>query len=210
MLDHGGEGDGQDGDYGRQHEAPVRILKHCEGGVLHLERKAHPCGFLHGSPVHEAKACGHDVGTHDAKKDGDDLDHSLAEDVGDDDDDESEDGDPPVACAVLDGAAGQAEADSDDDGAHHYGREVTHHLLGSESGEETCQDEIHETGAEDADAGVRQGLREGEALVHAELGDGGVTSEESEGAAEESGHLELREEVEDKGAETSEEQCRGD
>ena len=91
-----------------------------------------------------------DVGADDAEQDGDDLDHALAPDVGDHDDGHSDEGEPPAGGGVIDGGAGEVQADHDDHRARDDGREVTHDLLRAEQFEQECEHKVEETCDHDA------------------------------------------------------------
>ena len=169
MLHHGRQRNRKDGNDRGHDEAPVGVGEDGHGGVLPLHGKAYPGGFLHGAEVAQAEACRHDVAAQHAQQDGDDLDHPFAPDVADDYDEDGKQRNPPVLPAVVDGRAGQDEADCNDDGTGNHRREEAHHLCRSESGEQSGQDEIDQAGAKDAYTGIRESLRLAEAFCNSHL-----------------------------------------
>ena len=189
VLDHGGERQGHDGDGGGNEHGGVQVVpgKEAEDRVAPLEGKTQPSGFLHGGEVHIAGDGGHQVRGHHAQEDGDDLNHALAEDVGHHDHQDGNQGDPPVALAVVDGRGAQGEADADDDGAGDNGREEAHDLLDAEDLEERRQDHVEKTRQRHAEAGVRQKLQVGDGGLSGGVGEHGgngrVAADEGEGRA---------------------------
>jgi len=209
VLDHGGERDRHDRDDGAEQESVVDLAgEQAEDGLALVDGNADPGGLAHGLGEIVAdgrvKRDGDEIGADDAEQDRDDLDHALAPDIGGDDDHDGHEGDAPVDGAVVDGALREREADGDDDGARDDRREVAHDLLAAEELEEGREEDVHEAGAGDAEAGVGQQLG---LLVG---GDGEIAGEEREGRAEERGNLALGQQVEQQRAETRKQQGRAD
>ena len=206
MLHHGSQRDGQDGDDGRHNQAPVGVFEHGDGGIFHLEREADPGSLFHAGEVAQAEAGRDQIGTQHTQQDGDDSDHTLSPDVDDNDDGDGQQGNPPVAGAVVDGRAGQRKADRDDDGARHDGREETHDLRGTEGGEQTGQHKVHQAGAEYADAGIRKGLLQRKTACLTNLHNGRITTQEGKGGAQKGRHFQFGTHVENQGTQTCEQQ----
>ena len=128
VLHHGGDGDGRhDQDRGHIELGQDELLQTHEVSAGHL------------GEVHLAGDQRHDVRAHHAQQNGDDLDHALTPDVGDDDDGDSHQSQPPAGGGVGHGGAGQVQTDEDDDGSGHDGREVAHDLLGTHQLEQQGQ-----------------------------------------------------------------------
>ena len=209
VLDHRSQRDRQDGDDSCHDQTPVGRLEDCESRVLHLERQAEPGSFLHAAEVTQTAAGGYDVRAQHAEQDRHDPDHTLAPDVAHDDDDDGQQGDPPVGAAVADGGTRKCQTDGDDDRARDHGREEAHDFLRAEGGEQAGQDEIHQTGTGDTDAGIGQRFGQREAPVGTHLRDGSVASEECEGRSEECGDLHFGQQVEDQGSQSGKKKgCR--
>ena len=195
MLHHGCQGNGDDGNDGAHDKAPVGILEHMESRILPAERHTHPGGFLHGGKVAQAKTGRHDVRAQHTQEDGDNLNHAFAPDVANNDNHNGQQGNPPVAVAVLDGAAAQRKTNRDDDGSRDDGREEAHHLLGAECRDEPGQHKIKNACRENSDAGIRKGFRGSESLLGSQGDNGCVATEESEGRTQEGRHPHFGEKV---------------
>ena len=83
---------------------------------------------------------------------------------------------------------------------------IAHDVLRAEGLADGREHEVEQTRAGDADAGVGQGLRLGQAELGAGGDDGEVTAEEGEGGAEEHGDLALGDQVHEQRGEAREEQ----
>ena len=199
VLHHGRDGD-------RGHDQDGRDVEFGDDELLETKEAC----FTHTREVDLTGDDRDDVGADDAEQDGDDLDHALAPDVGDHDDGHSDEGEPPAGGGIIDGGAGEVQADHDDHRARDDGREVTHDLFRAEHLEEECEHEVEETC--DHDAAERVGeLRFGiETFVGGHRRDRGEAAEVGERGAEERGDLELGAHVEQQRAETGEQQCRLD
>ena len=204
VLDHGGQSQGDDGDHGADQQAGVAVAEQGEHGAFHFNGRADPSGLFHQGEVHVAGNSGHHIGGDNAQQDGDDLDHTLAPDVADDDHDDGHQSDGPVLGAVVQGAGGQGQADADDDGAGDDGREEPHDLLCAEGTEEGGQDDIQQASDGDASAGI------GQQFCLTLGGDGLIASQEGEGRAQEGGHFALGQQVKQQGAQAGEQQGGGD
>ena len=214
VLHHSCDGDGcHDEDSGNVELRDDELLKADEIRLVdggEVDERLH-----HALCIGQLRAAGagddrDDVGADDAEQDGDDLDHALAPDVGDHDDGHSDEGEPPAGGGVIDGGAGEVQADHDDHRARDDGREVTHDLFRAEHLEEEREHEVEETC--DHDAAERVGeLRFGiETFVGGHRRDRGEAAEVGERGAEERGDLELGAHVEQQRAETGEQQRRLD
>ena len=217
MLNDGGQGDGGNGDDGSQQHTGIKVFaedgKRC---VLPDDGQTDPAvqdgigAFLSslqgggkagsGAGVHDH---GENVGGQHTQQDGNDLHHSLAPDVADNNHQDGNQGDPPVVLAVIDGGAGQGQTDADDDGTGNDGGEVAHDLLGAEDLKEQSQQQVDKTGHGHAKAGVgqRDFLTGGSHEA--------ISTQESEGRTEESGNLPAGDQVEQQSAETGEQQGGG-
>ena len=197
MLHHGGDGDG---------------CHHQDGGDIELGDDdflpAQEAGFIHRGEVHLTGDEGHDVGAHHTQQDGDDLDHALAPDVGYDDDGDGHQSQGPVGAGVGHGAAGEVQADEDDDGAGDDGGEEAHDLLGAHQLEQQGQHQVQGAGHHHAAQGVGQffcAAHTGE-LTGVQLGYRLETAQEGEGGAQESGDLQTGAQMEQQRAQTGEQQ----
>ena len=197
VLHHGGDGDGGHDD---------------DGGHIELGQddllQAHQLGLAHGGEVHLMGENGHDVSAHNTQQDGDDLDHALAPDVGNDDDGDGHQGQGPVGAGVQHGGAGEVQADEDDDGAGDDGGEEAHDLLGTHQLEEEGHQQVQEAGHHHAAQGIGELFSAGHIGVDAGLqtGHGFKAAQEGEGGAQECGDLELGADVEQQRADTGEQQ----
>ena len=108
----------------------------------------------------------HGVGNQNADQDGQDLDHALAPDVADDDGCQRDEGQQPVALAVVDGAGGQNQADGNDDGAGDDRGEELHHLADAERGDQCAEQHVDQAGQGHGRAGVGKVFRVGTAVGH--------------------------------------------
>ena len=204
MLDHRGERQRHDGDDGRDGQPCIEVRtddrKH---RLIPGERQADPRRLGHARKVHLSRDRSHEVRSDHAQEDGNDLDHALAPDVGDDDDGDGHQCDGPVRGRVRDGRAGQDEPDGDDDGPGDHGRKETHDPRGAEHFEQRRQHEVQKARARHAQAGVRQQI--GLAVRR----DGRIARDERERRAQERGHFALRDEMEQQRAQAREQQRRG-
>ena len=200
MLDHGGQRQGDNGDHGADQQAGVAVADEGEHGAFHFNGRADPSSLFHQGEVHVAGNSGHHIGGDNTQQDGDDLDHTLAPDVADDDHNDGHQSDGPVLGAVVQGTGGQGQTDADDDGAGDDGREEPHDLLCAEGTEEGGQDDVQQTSDGDAGAGVGQQLR----LTLG--GDGLIASQEGKGGAQKGRHPEFGAHMEEQGADAGKEQ----
>ena len=197
MLHHGGDGDGRhDQDRGHIELSQDELLQTHEVGAGHL------------GEVHLAGDQRYDVRAYHAQQDGDDLDHALAPDVGDDDDGDSHQGQPPTGGGIGHSGAGQVQTDEDDDGPGHDGREVAHDLLGTHQLEQQGQHQVQKTRDDHAAQGVGQLLLAGHGgeLAGVQTSHRLEAAQEGEGGAQEGGYLKLGADVEQQGADTGEQQ----
>ena len=210
VLHHGGDGDGG---------------HHQDGGNVELGDdellEADQVGLTHGGEVHQGLHDsvgvrqlgtadrgddGHNVAAYHAQQDGDDLHHALAPDVGYHDDGHGHQGQPPAGGGVVDGGAGEVQADHDDHGAGDDGGEVPHNGLGPQNLEQQGQHQVQKTGDDDAAQGVGQFQLRVQALIGGHGGHGGEAAQIGEGGAQEGGHLEFGAKVEQQGAQTGHQQ----
>ena len=212
MLHHGGDGDGRhDQDRGHIELSQDELLQTHKVGAL--DGGEVDQGLHDAVSVRQLRAAGggdecHDVRAHHAQQDGDDLDHALAPDVGDDDDGDSHQSQPPTGGGVGHGGAGQVQTDEDDDGTRDNGREVAHDLLGTHQLEQQGQHQIQQTRDHHAAQGVGQLLLTGHGgeLAAIQIGYRLEAAQEGEGGAQEGGYLKLGADVEQQRADTGEQQ----
>ena len=182
-----------------------------------MDGDADPCGVSNGGGDRLA-LCGvnyqcEDIGAEDAEEDGDDLGHALAPYIEADDYCNGDNGNEPVAAAVVYRGGGQRQADGDDDGAGDDGREEAHDLLDAELFEQSREQNIHQTRNKHAEAGVgeKRVIKYGRPVSRgADGADGVVAADEREGAAEEGGNLALGDQVEEQRADAGEQKRGGD
>ena len=211
VLHHGGDGDGGHDQNGGHVE-----LAHLEG------RQTHPAGLGHGGEVqnggtvrigdaHSIQDERKHIGDQHAHQDGDDLEHSLAPDVEDDDDGQRHNGDEPVGGGIGNGGTGQGQADADDDGAGDHRGQKAHDPLDAHDLDDQCQHQIQKTGDDHAAAGIGDLVIGAHGGIGAavQVGNGGEAAQKCEGGAEESRHLQLGAQMEDQGAHTGAEQGGG-
>ena len=213
----GGKGNGGNGHNGSDQHSGVKILaENGEGGVFPDDGQTQPaaqngvgagfCCFHGGSQtgsrggVHDH---GEDIGGEHAQQNGNDLDHALAPDIADDNRHNGDQCHEPVVLAVIDRGTGKGQADADNDGAGHNGREVTHDLLGTEHLEQQGKNQVHKTGNRDAKVGVgqRNGLTGG--------GYKPVGTQKRKGRTQKRGNLPPCDQMEQQGTQTGEEQGGG-
>ena len=197
VLHHGGDGDGRhDQDRGHIELGQDELLQTHEVSAGHL------------GEVHLAGDQRHDVRAHHAQQNGDDLDHALTPDVGDDDDGDSHQSQPPAGGGIGHGGAGQVQTDEDDDGSGHDGREVAHDLLGTHQLEQQGQHEVQKTRDDHAAQRVGQLLLAGHGgeLAGVQTSYRLEAAQEGEGGAQEGGYLKLGADVEQQRADTGEQQ----
>ena len=205
VLHHGCKGDRDDRDDGGDEKAVVHVSvrEDREDRAVVLHREADPGGLLHLREVNEARKSGDDVGGDDAQQNRDDLHHASAPDVADDDDHDGDQSDRPVRLTVGDSGLGQVQADADDDGSRHDGREELHDPVCAEGPEQSRKDQVHQACAGDAEAGVAQKLR-------LPVGcDRRISCKEGKGRAKECRDLSLGNQVEEQGAEARPEERGG-
>ena len=197
VLHHGGDGDGG---------------HHQDGGNVKLGDdeflQAHKVGDGDLREVHLMEDQRHDVAAHHTQQDGDDLDHALAPDIGDDDDGDGAQCQPPVGGGVGHGGAGQVQTDEDDDGAGDDGGEEPHDLLGAHQLEQQCQHQIQQTRDHHAAQCVGQLLLAGHGgeLAAVQIGYRLEAAQKGEGGTQEGGYLKLGADVEQQRADTGKQQ----
>ena len=199
MLHHGGDGDGSHHQNGGDVE-----LGDLNGG------QAQPAGLCNGGEAENGGAVGvdhaagvHDdggrVGDHHAQQDRDDLEHTLAPDVEDDDDRKGDEGQGPALGGVGHRRGGQVQADADDDGAGNYRGQEAHDLPHAHHLHQQGQDQVEQAGRHNAAAGIGQLVRLGhagvDALIH--FAHGLKAAQEGKGGAQEGRDLQLGAEVEE-------------
>ena len=213
MLHHGCQSNGSDGHNGGQQQTAVEILtENGEGGVLPDDGQAEPLGLGHrshnigpGAGIHNQ---GKHIGYHHAQQNGNDLHHALAPDVAGNHNQDRNDGNQPVGAAVVDGGAGQRQADADDDRTGDDGREETHDFPGAENLKQGSQYQVDKTGHSDAEAGIGQKRIGRTVLQHGS--NRRVASQEGKGGAQEGRDLPSGEQMEQQGTEAGEQQRGGD
>jgi len=197
VLHHRGDGDGRhDEDGGEVKLRERELLKSDEaGGADRLEG-------------HVARERRDHAAADDAEQDRDDLNHALAPDVDRDDDDDRDERDAPVLAGVVHRRAREVQTDENDDRAGDDGREEAHDLLHADELEEQGEDQVQQARDHHAAEGVGKLVvrRHRGVLARAELADDAEAAEVGEGRAEEGGHLELREDVEQQRAESRHQQ----
>ena len=212
VLHHGGDGDGghdEDGgdvELGDDELLQADQVRLADGGEV--DERLH-----HAVRVRQLRTAGggderDEVAADYAEEDGDDLDHALAPDVGDDDDRHGDEREPPAGRGVVDRGAGEVQTDHDDHGAGDDGREVAHDLLRAEHFEQQREHEVEKTRDHDAAECVGELFIAAHTGVFAgvQLGDGLEAAEVGERGAEERGDLHLGADVEEERAEAGEEQ----
>ena len=208
MLHHGSQCNGHHHGNGGGDQRSIRIAHQRKHRIAHLERQTDPgsvlqCLHLVRIQLTEDSRCR--IGDHHTQQDGDNLDHALAPDVADNHHRYSQNGDPPVARAVVNGTIGQGNADADNDGTRDNGREEAHHLLGTESLKEDGQNYIQQTCACHADACVGNPVSARAAVFH-QFPHGEVSPKERKGRAQECRHLPLGQQMKQQGAQTCKQQ----
>ena len=217
MLDHGGEGEGNDGEHRGPQQRGIDLAgEQAEHGAVPVDGHAYPCGVRHsggnGLALRRVNYQREDVGAEHAQQYGDDLRHALAPHVEADYYRNGDHGDEPVALAVVYRGGGERQADGDDDGAGDDGREEAHDLLHAEQLEQRREYHVHKPRYQHAEAGVGEkrvivncrAVRRG-----ADGADGVISADEGEGAAQERGDLALGQQVEKQRADAGEKQRRG-
>ena len=162
-----------------------------------------------GGEVHLTGDEGHDVADHHAQQDGDDLQHALTPDVGNDHHNDGHQCQPPAGHNVRNGRAGKVEADHDDHGAGDDGGEEAHDLLGTQHLEKEGQHQIQKTCDHHAAQCVGQLRLRIHALIGGQGRHGGEAAQVGEGGAQEHGALEAGEELVDQSADTGAQQSGG-
>ena len=216
MLDHSCQRKGDDGKYRRPEHSGVNIhIKQVEHAVVPNDGKSDPLclGNLgdYGLSCSGVNDDCQKVRADNAEEDGDDLCHALAPDVEADDDDYCRNCNKPVDGAVVNCRAGEDKTDGDDDGTGNNRREEAHDLVDAEGLEQCRQDNIHQSGAGNAKAGIHQKIIIVDGLtgsIYADGADGVVAADKGEGRAEECRDLAAGYEVEQQCAEACEQQCR--
>ena len=154
VLHHGGDGDGghhQDGGDVKLGDAAAEV------GDEGLE--AHPAGSGHAGKIHLSGNQGHNVGTHHAQQNGDNLDHTLAPDVGHDDDGHGHQSQPPAGGGVGHGGGGQVQADQDNDGTSDHRGQVVHDPVHAHGLDDQGQHHVQQAGHHNAAAGILELFR---------------------------------------------------
>ena len=212
VLHHGGDGDGgHDQNGGDVKLGDDELLQTHEVGTL--DGGEVDQGLHDAVSVRQLRAAGggdecHDVRAHHAQQNGNDLDHALTPDVGDDDDGDSHQSQPPAGGGVGHGGAGQVQADEDDDGAGNDGREEPHDLLGAHQLEQQRQHQIQQTRDHHAAQCVGQLLLAGHGgeLAAVQIGYRLEAAQKGEGGAQEGGYLKLGADMEQQRADTGKQQ----
>ena len=159
VLHHGRDRDRDDGNDRADQKAGVDLIaEQAEDRVFPGNGQTDPLGLRNFGEVYLAGNGSYHIGNQNAHQDRDDLDHALAPDVAGNNDRDGDQGDPPAVLAVIDGGRRQDQADSDDDGTGHDGREELHNFLASYRLADKGQHQVEQAGAGDADAGIRQSL----------------------------------------------------
>ena len=216
VLDHGRQGQRNDGEQCAQEHAGVNIhAEEVEHAVFPYDGQADPLGgcdlFRDSYAGGGINDHGDDVRADNSEEDGDDLGHALAPNVEADNDNDRSYRYEPVCIAVVDSRGGQDQTDADDDGACDYRGEELHDLFYAECLEQRRQDDIHKSCAGNAEAGINEQVAvDGNSAGGIKAGDGVVAADEGEGRAEECGDLALGEQVEQQSAEACKQQGRCD
>ena len=159
MLDHGRKCQRHDGNDSRRGKAAIELRpKERKHGVVPYDRQTNPGSGCDTREIDLAQRSRNGIAHHDAQQDRHDLDHAAAPDVTDNDHRHGDNGDEPVGLAVGNGGARQDQTDRNDDGASHHRRKEAHDALGAKRAEECRKYRIEQTGAGNAQAGVRQKL----------------------------------------------------
>ena len=212
VLHHGSQSDGDDGEQGADELGAAVDGKEAHGFLV--ERDAEPCGGGNALKVHGTGHKGHCVGDENADQDGQDLDHTLAPDVADDDRTQSHKGQQPVGLAVGDGRGSKDQTDGDNDGAGDHRREELHDAADAKGGDQQAGHQIDQTRECNSSAGIRQHLGVGNGQVAIGISQHGSHDGEAaqirKGGAEECRDLLFGDEVEQQRAQTCAEQCGAD
>ena len=171
----------------------------------------------HGLPadaaqVHHTANQRHNIGDHNAQQDGNDLDHSLAPDVGHDDDSNGKQRKRPAALGIVHCRAGQIQTDEDDHRTGNDGREKPHDLFCTHCFKQQRQQDIQTARHHDAAHGIGQlfGADHIGKLADIQFRNSLEASQKGKGRAEKCGDFELCAHVENQRADTCEEQGRLD
>ena len=122
--------------------------------VLPLERKANPSSLADDGAVHLTGAGCHNVAYQHTEQDGNNLDHTLAPDVTDNDDDNGNQGHPPATENALNRSAGKDKTYRDNNGTCDDRWEQLHNTLDAKGFDAACQNKIKQSGGGHTDASV--------------------------------------------------------
>ena len=158
VLDHRSQSDGHDGNDSRHRQAGIHVSagKQAKNRVLPQDGQANPRRSGHAGEINLAHERRKHIRHKNAHENGDNLNHALTPNVAHDDSGDGDDGNEPVRLAVGDSRASQNEANGDNDGPCHHGREETHDLLCAEDPEQRSQHQVEKARARNAQAGIRQ------------------------------------------------------
>ena len=211
MLHHGGKCDGHNHDDGRDQETGIKVLRaeEAENGILHLDRQANPFGGDNTAEIHISGDRSKQVRSNHAHEDGDDLNHTLAPDVADNDHNDCHQRNQPVAGAAVDGGRSQNQANGNDNGARDNGGEEPHHILAAKQLANQCQDKIQQAGTGHTCASIGQCLTLGQANLRTVRNHGEVAGQEGEGGAQENGNFLAGQQVHEQRRNTCKEQRCG-
>ncbi len=210
MLDHGSQGNGEDGDDGTPEKAPVRIGKYRQTGILPEERHTYPCSFSDGLEINSTRNASEKIGNKHTHQDRDNLEDSLTPDIEQNHRADSHQSDAPalstLSGAIVKSRTGKCKTDSNNDRASDNRREETHDALCTKSLDKGSQDEIKHTGTEHTDTGVCKGDRFSHSLSDTHSLDNGITTQESERRTKECGNLTFCDKMEKQRTKTGEKQ----
>ncbi|GFI65733.1 hypothetical protein IMSAG185_01336 [Lachnospiraceae bacterium] len=201
MLHDSGQGNGHNGDHAGDQKRQIAVLEGPEHRAFPVNGQADPGRIRNLLKICSSQNRSQQIRTHDADDNGNDLNHAFTPYVADHYQHNCRQGDQPVGGTAVDGRLRKGKSDGDDNRPCHHGREKFHNPSGAEQPDQQGEQQIDESRAGHAEAGVGQKLF----LPVGSYGE--ITAQKRKGGSQKRRHLSLCQKVEQQCAQPRKQQC---